>query len=57
MLLSKLEIKQRVDLCSVCIFINMRQRILCDYTHHLMTMSAVGEQLLACVARDSKDHT
>ena len=31
--------------------------ILCDCTHHLMTMSAVGEQLLACVARDSKDHT
>ena len=27
------------------------------FTHHLMTMSAVGEQLLACVARDSKDHT
>lgn len=24
---------------------------------HLMTMSAVGEQLLACVVRDSKDHT
>lgn len=27
------------------------------HTHHLMTMSAVGEQLLACVVRDSKDHT
>ena len=35
----------------------MRQRILCDYTHYLMIMSAVGEQLLACVVRDSKDHT